>query len=90
MIKSFSSKGLEELFEKGRTAKIGANFIEKCVIILTLLNDAESLDDLKIPAYRFHALATKPVRYSMRVNKNYRITFEWDDGAAKVDFEDYH
>jgi proteic killer suppression protein len=75
MIRSFSNKGLKELFEKGHSAKIGASFIGKCVIILTLLNDAESLDDLKIPTYRFHSLSTRPVRYSMRVNKNYRITF---------------
>ena len=90
MIISFTNKGLAELFKKGSTAKIGANFIDKCITILTLLDAAESLDDLKIQAYRFHALSTETVRYSMRVNKNYRITFEWDDGAVKVDFEDYH
>jgi proteic killer suppression protein len=90
MIKSFANKGLEELFEKGKTARIGASFIGKCAIILTLLDGAETLDDLKISAYRFHSLNTKPVRYSMRVNKNYSITFEWDNGAVKVDFEDYH
>jgi proteic killer suppression protein len=90
MIKSFANKGLEELFESGKTAKIGANYIEKCAILLTLLSDAKTLDDLKIQAYRFHSLNTKPVRYSLRVNKNYRVTFEWNDGAEKVDFEDYH
>jgi plasmid maintenance system killer protein len=24
------------------------------------------------------------------VNKNYRITFEWNGSPAAVDFEDYH
>jgi len=29
--------------------------------------------------------------YSIRINRQYRITFEWDDGDAKnVKVEDYH
>lgn len=30
-------------------------------------------------------------KYSIRINRQYRITFQWDDGDAKdVKIEDYH
>jgi proteic killer suppression protein len=56
------------------------------------LNDAASLDDLKMPGYDFHALhGFKPTRYTIHVNGPWCITFEFDgDDAHRVDFEQYH
>ena len=54
------------------------------------IDAASSLEDLAGTA-GFHALRGKPQRYAMSVNKNWRITFGWDeDSATAIDLEDYH
>lgn len=90
MIKSFKHKGLKELYEAGKTSKIKPDFIDKCIEILTLLDNAERLEDFTFAGYKFHGLQGKPKRYSLKVSRNYSITFEWDKEPIKVDFEDYH
>ncbi len=44
------------------------------------------------PTNRFESLAgTNPRRYSIRVTRQYRVTFEWNGkDAENVRFEDYH
>ncbi len=91
MIKSFKHKGLKELFETGKTKKLGADVITRCLHRLDMLDAAGNATDMNVRGYKFHALKEIPVRYSVWVTGNYRITFEFDDGDAyKVDFEDYH
>lgn len=59
---------------------------------LDTINEAASLDDLKVPGYDFHALkGFSPTRYTVHVNGPWCITFEFDgNDAARVDFEQYH
>ena len=92
VIKSFKSKALAELFEQGRTAKIDAKLQKRALVRLDALNDADSLDELKMPGYDFHALrGFKPTRYTIHVNGPWCITFEFEGGDAfRVDFEQYH
>jgi toxin HigB-1 len=90
MIRSFAHKGLEELFTEGRTRRIGADFVARCAHLLAALNVAAAPEELNTPGYRFHGLRGNPQRWSLRVNKNWRITFAWDDGPVAVDLEDYH
>lgn len=92
MIKNFKHKGLEKFYFEGKTKGLKQDQILRITMILDALDIADTLDELKMPAFRFHALkGIKPVRYSMRVNGNYRITFEWENGnALKIDLEDYH
>lgn len=60
---------------------------------LKLLDAAARLDDLLVPAGN-HLEALKgdrSGRHSIRVNDQYRITFQWESGHAyEVDVEDYH
>jgi proteic killer suppression protein len=91
MIGSFRHKGLEELYRTGTTRRIGADQIRKCIRILQLLELAERPEDMNIAGFHFHVLQGKPKRWSVRVTKNYRITFGWiDESAIDVDYEDYH
>ena len=92
MIRSFRHKGLAELFEDGRTAKLDAKMHRRVVVRLDALNDAATLDDLRVPGYDFHALrGFDPVRYTIHVNGPWCITFEFDGRDAwRVDFEQYH
>jgi proteic killer suppression protein len=92
MIKSFKDKALADLFETGKTTKIDAKMQKRILVRFDVLNDAASLDDLKMPGYNFHTLrGFKPTRYTKHVNGPWCITFEFDGADAhRVDFEQYH
>jgi len=60
---------------------------------LRMLNNATSLDDLRIPpANRLEKLSgDRAGQYSIRVNDQWRICFEWQEGdASRVEITDYH
>lgn len=92
MIQSFAHKGLKELFETGRTAKVRQDLTKRTIQILDALRHAHSLDDLRLPGLRLHPDSRyKPVRWRVDVNGPWRITFEWKDGeASKVDLVQDH
>ncbi len=90
MVGCFRHKGLEEIYLVGRTRRIGADYIGKCIRILQLLEVATKPADLNIAGFRFHGLQGNPKRWSLRVTRNYRITFGWlGENAMDIDFEDY-
>lgn len=92
MIESFRSKTLRNLWEKNDPKGVNPNALERVKRILSILESAESIGDLDVPGFRFHALkGFAPKRYSMRVTGNWRITFAWENGVTSaVDLEDYH
>ena len=91
MIGSFRHKGLEELHSTGKSRRIGANHVRKCMRVLQLLEAAQRPEDMNIAGFHFHALHGHPKRWSVRVTGNYRITFCWSgEDAVEIDFEDYH
>ncbi len=91
MVGGFRHKGLEELHLTGKTRRIGADHIGKCVRILQLLDVAGQPEEMNIAGFYFHRLQGKPRRWSVRVTANYRITFAWlGECALEIDFEDYH
>ena len=91
MIKSFLHKGLKELLETRRTAKIKADLQKRAHVRLSALDHATSLRELNQPGFDFHPLKGKPQRYSIHVNGPWAITFEWENGAAvRVNLEQYH
>jgi len=58
-----------------------------------MLNNATSLNDLRVPpANRLEKLTgNRAGQYSIRVNEQWRICFEWRDGDAYlVEIVDYH
>lgn len=59
---------------------------------LTALDTAKVLDDMDIPGFRLHPLkGGERGRWSIWVNGNWRLTFEFIDGDVHiVDYEDYH
>jgi proteic killer suppression protein len=59
---------------------------------LAALETAHSIEDMDIPGFRLHPLkGERRGRWSISVNGNWRITFEFRDGNAYVlDYEDYH
>jgi proteic killer suppression protein len=59
---------------------------------LAALDTAQILDDMNIAGLRCHPLeGEEKSRWSIGVNGNWRLTFEFRDGHAYVpDYEDYH
>ena len=92
MIKSFKHKGLEAFYSSGSTKGIQAKHAKKLRMQLAALDTAQLIEDLDIPGYRLHQLkgGLKGL-WSITVNANWRITFEFTDGNAFiVKYEDYH
>jgi proteic killer suppression protein len=88
----FKSKGLAELWEKGRSGKIDAKMHARILRRLDRLDVAVRPEEMNVPGFDFHALrGFRPTRYSVHVNGPWCITFEFEDGdASRVDFEQYH
>jgi proteic killer suppression protein len=91
VIRSFRHKGLDELFDAGRSAKVRPDLWMRARRRLDALHRARSLMEMNVPGFDFHPLHGKPQRYSLHVNGPWCITFEWIDGDAwRVDLEQYH
>ena len=92
MIKSIRHKGLAKLYENGSTAGVQATHAKRLRLQLAALDTAQVIDDLNIPGFGLHPLKGKlKGRWSIWVNGNWRLTFEFKDGHVNVlDYEDYH
>jgi len=90
MIKSFKHKGLQLFFDKESTAGINAAHTIKLKMRVVL--DIAVSSDINLPGFRWHTLkGNKEGLWSVDVNKNWRITFEFREGSASIlDYEDYH
>lgn len=92
MIQSFKDRETERLFQDVRVRRLQA--IETVARRkLKMLNDADRLDDLSaLPGNRLEALrGNRQGQYSIRINDQYRVCFEWRDGHAhQVEIVDYH
>jgi proteic killer suppression protein len=92
VIRSFKSKGLAELWGRGRTGKINIKMHARILRRLDRLAVIVRPEEMNLPGFDFHPLlGFQPTRYSVHVNGPWCITFEFEDGeASRVDFEQYH
>ncbi len=92
MIKSFKHKGLKLFFEKGICSGIQTKHQNKLKVQLAALDTALEIEDMDLPGYNLHPLKGQRKDYwSITVNRNWRITFIFEDGdASVVNYEDYH
>ena len=93
MIRSFADKEAKKIFNRQFSRKF-ANDIQQVVRRkFEILEAAEVLEDLRIPpSNRLEKLSgDRANQYSIRINKQWRICFEWWNGNAyKVEIADYH
>jgi len=92
VILSIRHKGLRRFRATGSTAGIQAAHARKLRLQLAALDSATTIADMDIPGFRLHALVgADRGRWSIWVNGNWRLTFEFRDGNVYVlDYEDYH
>jgi proteic killer suppression protein len=93
MIRSFVDRETERLFRRQFSRKIPTQIHRAARRRLEILDGAEALSDLRIPpANRLEKLAgDRTGQYSIRINEQWHICFEWQDGNAyEVEIVDYH
>jgi proteic killer suppression protein len=93
MIKTFADRRTQELYVTGRSKRFPANVAQRAARKLEYVDLARQLDDLQVPpGNRLHALeGHRKGQYSISVNDQWRICFEFIDGDAyDVDICDYH
>lgn len=67
MIRGFHHKGLEDLFEKGASARVRKPLQDRYLRRLGALDHAVTAQDMNVPGFDFHALHGKPRRYTVHV-----------------------
>lgn len=94
MILSYRDKRTEH-FANGEFIKAFQGFEDQAARRLSILHAALSLDTLRaLPGNRLEALkGNRAGQYSIRINQQWRICFEWPDGQtgpSNVEIVDYH
>ena len=93
MIKTFRHRGLERFFASGDGRGLRADQLSRIRRVLGILDAAGSIETLNLlPGMRLHPLkGSERGRWSVWVNGNWRLTFEFRDGHVYIlDYEDYH
>jgi proteic killer suppression protein len=97
MAMTFADSGTYDLyngiFSKAARRTLPVELVPKALDKLTLLEAAESLDQLRMPpGNRLEALrGDRAGQFAIRINDRYRICFRWTRvGATDVAIVDYH
>jgi len=91
MIKSFKHKGLEAFFYTGSKRGIKPEHTNRLERILDRLNAASEIKDMNYPGSFLHQLSgDKKGFYAVKISGNWRIFFQFIDGDAFVNYDDYH
>lgn len=93
MIRSFRCKETEKIFSRQRSRRLPHDIQQVALRKLRMLNRAVTINDLRVPpANRLERLkGDRAGQYSIRINDQWRICFEWRNGDAfNVEIVDYH
>ena len=93
MIASFRDAQTETIWDGRRSRRLPPDIQVAALRKLRLINNARTLDDLRMPpGNRLEALSKdRRGQYSVRINDQWRICFVWRDGHAhEVEIVDYH
>lgn len=93
MIRSFKDKETEKVFSRTFSRRFPQDIQQTAYRKLRMINNSIDLEDLRLPPVnRLEKLkGDREGQYSIRINRQWRICFEWLDGDAyKVEIDDYH
>jgi len=93
MIQSFGSKETEKIWNGLRVKKIPLEIQSVGRRKLRMLNNSQDVKDLRIPPSNRLEKLSGDLKdfYSIRINKQWRIIFTWNNGNAnEVKITDYH
>jgi len=93
VIKSFRDADTQKVFERQRVRRWSLQLQRAGLWKLLILDAAEELADLRVPpGNRLEKLSgDRAGQYSIRINDQWRICFEWRQGdACEVEIADFH
>ena len=93
MIRSFADAETELIWSGQQSRKLPPSIQFVALRKLRMLNQARVLQDMRVPpGNRLEALrGARKGQHSIRVNDQWRICFEWQDGGpSNVEIVDYH
>ena len=93
MIKSFNDRYTGAVFRRRRVSKFPIDIQRRAQKKLMILNNSTDLNDLRTPPgnHLEKQSGNRTGQYSIRINDQWRICFEWLDGDAwRVEIVDYH
>lgn len=93
MIRSLADPETEKIWNGERSRKLPSDIQNIARRKMRQINRTANLFDLRVPGgNRFEQLKDyTPLRYSIRINDQWRVTFNWSNGDAhNVRVEDYH
>ncbi|MDE0366721.1 MAG: type II toxin-antitoxin system RelE/ParE family toxin [Gammaproteobacteria bacterium] len=93
MIRSFKDKRAEAIFNGERAKRLATEIQQRARRKLRMLDAATVLDDLRVPPSNCleKLRGDRQGQYSIRINDQWRICFDWRDSHAKdVEIVDYH
>ena len=91
MIRSFKDKDTEDLYHR-RYVRRFSGIERQALKRLRILDSATSLQSLAaLPSNHLEALVgDRRGQYSIRINRQWRVCFRWDNDAYDVEIVDYH
>ena len=93
MIISFSCKETENIWDGKKSRKLPEDIQVRALVKLGIIDAASVVEDLRIPpSNNLEVLkGDRKGQFSIRINKQWRICFEFEDGNAYgVEIVDYH
>ena len=93
MIRSFKCRETAKIFNYEISLKLPQTIQERAVRKLYWIDSAKDIRDLRIPPSNHLKLlqGNKKGKYSIRINNQWRICFEWLEGNAyDLEIIDYH
>jgi toxin HigB-1 len=93
VIRSFSDKATAQLFQLEPPRQLPPSIHRTALRKLLMLDAATNITDLLVPpGNRLEKLiGDRAGQYSIRINDQWRICFDWEDGdALNVEIVDYH
>lgn len=93
MIKSCRDKETKKVAEGRWSRKLPVEIQRRAKMRLDRIDVAVTVEDLRVPpSHRLEVLrGERTGQYSIRINEQWRICFEWRDGHAyNVEIVDYH
>lgn len=93
MIKSFSNKETEKIWNGIQSKKLPFEIQNVARRKLRMINNAQNITDLRIPPANHLEKLSGDLSglYSIRINNQWRIIFNWEnDNAYEVQIIDYH
>ena len=93
MIKSFADSDTKQVFNREYSKNLPDDLQDRAYQKLVMIDSAVDINDLRTPpGNQLEKLSgSRESQYSVRINDQWRICFQWKDGDAYyVEIVDYH